>query len=255
MGVEPIAPIVQRSAASNGIQARVFGTHPRPTQDRLVPAEAEGLEASSERLATCVQDRLLIQPDDFPGETAGGGRNRGRVSPHNRPARRTPYSLLSQPTAPTSLARKTHASPPRFAVGRLAPQGSRRPETSAEHPAKHTRPRGPTHRVAGGRTSVSAPLGVRPEATGPTGRQSIRIGQQPLHFDRNTESVGGLLVCLAAVGGVGTRPAGGPLTRQVKNRTCGRRGGPTRRVGGVSFRIEWTGPRDLKVCHQERLPA
>jgi hypothetical protein len=109
--------------------------------------------------------------------------------------------------------------------------------------------------VAGGRTSVSAPLGVRPEATGPTGRQSIRIGQQPLHFDRNTESVGGLLVCLAAVGGVGTRPAGGPLTRQVKNRTCGRRGGPTRRVGGVSFRIEWTGLRDLKVCHQERLPA
>ena len=85
MGVEPIAPIVQRSAASSGIQARRRERTRRGSRAAprcLPPAEAEGLEPSSERLATCFQDRLLIRPDDFPVETAGG---KGANSP-DRPA-------------------------------------------------------------------------------------------------------------------------------------------------------------------------
>lgn len=70
MGVEPIAPILQRSAASSGIQAREQGRGLWHTPHSVLPAEAEGLEPSSEQLATCFQDRLLIRPVDFPMRTA-----------------------------------------------------------------------------------------------------------------------------------------------------------------------------------------
>jgi len=53
-----------------------------------------------------------------------------------------------------------------------------RPITSAGHSSKDTLPQGPQHRVAGGRTSVSAPLGARPQVTDPMGRQRPWIGQQ-----------------------------------------------------------------------------
>jgi hypothetical protein len=54
-----------------------------------------------------------------------------------------------------------------------------RPTTSAGRSTKDTLPRGPKHTVAGGRTSVSAPLGAPPQVTDPMGSRRPWIGQQP----------------------------------------------------------------------------
>ncbi len=57
----------------------------------------------------------------------------------------------------------------------------------AGRPAKHTRPREPTNRVAGGRTSVSAPLGMDWKSPAPMGSRENWIGRKPPPAERPTK--------------------------------------------------------------------
>jgi hypothetical protein len=58
----------------------------------------------------------------------------------------------------------------------------------AGHPTKDKFPQGPKHRVAGGRTSVSAPLSAPPQVTVPMGSEKS--------FGLNTPDIGSALACI-----------------------------------------------------------
>ena len=82
-----------------------------------------------------------------------------------------------------TVPRATHVRPHWTWVGRTtiqrAPQKTGSAKPPAGHPSKDNRANGPTNRVAGGRTSVSAPLGAHPQKPKPAGRQTLCMGQAP----------------------------------------------------------------------------
>jgi len=68
----------------------------------------------------------------------------------------------------------------RMAVRRVGPH----PPTPAGHPTKRHRPQGPKTSVAGGRTSVSAPLVIDPKFPAPLGSETSWTGN-PIRAHQN----------------------------------------------------------------------